>query len=158
MRALAEDLRINMGLAAADRDEMVYLESFRYNRRIALRQVVSGLRVPMELTSLGHAYLSSIPDPKRKALLAEFKQRRPRQWRVIGAQIEAARQSIQEDGVCAASWQPEVVAIATPLPTAEATYALNVSVSSTQSVETLLGQLASPLLELRRKIEIVLMR
>ena len=48
MRALAEDLRINMGLAAADRDEMVYLESFRYNRRIALRQVVSGLRVPME--------------------------------------------------------------------------------------------------------------
>jgi hypothetical protein len=53
MRALAERARINVGLAAPDRDEMVYLESIRYARRHAFRNVVSGQRVPMELTSLG---------------------------------------------------------------------------------------------------------
>ena len=46
MRALAERERINVGLAYPDRDEMVYLESIRYNRRVALRNVVSGQRVP----------------------------------------------------------------------------------------------------------------
>jgi len=43
MRALAESRRINVGLAAADRDEMVYLESIRYSRRVAFRNVVSEL-------------------------------------------------------------------------------------------------------------------
>ena len=56
MRRLAEGNRINVGLAAPDRDEMVYLESIRYARRLAFRNVVSGQRVPMELTSLGRAY------------------------------------------------------------------------------------------------------
>ena len=46
MRLLAERERINVGLAAADRDEMVYLESIRYARRVAFRSVVSGQRVP----------------------------------------------------------------------------------------------------------------
>src|SRR5580765_7411646 len=49
----AERHRINVGLAVADRDEMIYLESVRYSRRVAWRNVVAGQRVPMELTSLG---------------------------------------------------------------------------------------------------------
>ena len=49
MATLADSRRINVGLAAPDRDEMVYLESIRYSRRIAFRNVVSGLRVPMDL-------------------------------------------------------------------------------------------------------------
>jgi len=47
----AESKRIDVGLAAPDRDEMVYLESIRYSRKVAFRNVVSGQRVPMELTS-----------------------------------------------------------------------------------------------------------
>ena len=61
MRTLAERERINVGLAYPDRDEMVYLESIRYNCRVALRNIVSGQRVPMELTSLGKAYLATSP-------------------------------------------------------------------------------------------------
>jgi DNA-binding IclR family transcriptional regulator len=156
MRQLAQELRINVGLAAPDRDEMVYLESFRYNRRIALRQVVSGLRVPMELTSLGRAYLAVTPEPRRSALLQEFQVRRPHQWRSIGSAIDAARQSVRDTGVCAAAWQPEVVAVATPLPTQDGIYALNVSVSSTASMETVVGQLSSPLLKLKRELQAAL--
>ena len=55
MREVAERNHLNVGLAAPDRDEMVYLESIRYNRRVALRSVVSGQRVPTERTSLGRA-------------------------------------------------------------------------------------------------------
>src|SRR6187431_3347768 len=76
MRALAESKRINVGLAAPDRDEMVYLESIRYSRKVAFRNVVSGQRVPMELTSLGQAYLATISSARRKALYRIFKARR----------------------------------------------------------------------------------
>jgi DNA-binding IclR family transcriptional regulator len=56
IREIAQKHHINVGLAAADREEMVYLESVRYNQRVSLRNIVSGQRVPMELTSLGRAH------------------------------------------------------------------------------------------------------
>lgn len=153
MRALAESQRINVGLAAPDRDEMVYLESIRYNRRIVLRHVVSGQRVPMELTSLGRAYLAVAPEPKRKALLAMFKRRRATQWGPIGQAIEDARACVNERGYCAAAWQPEVVAVATPLVTPDAIYVLNVSISTEEPLTKVVDELCRPLMELRREIQ-----
>ena len=94
MRQAAEENKINVGLAAPDRDEMVYLESIRYNRRPSLRSVVSGQRVPMELTSLGRAYLASAPEAKRKALLAHFRQARRATWPDLGAEISLAIESV----------------------------------------------------------------
>ena len=41
--------------SVADRDDMIYLESVRYARRVSLRNVVAGQRVPIELTALGRA-------------------------------------------------------------------------------------------------------
>ncbi len=148
MRTLAETRRINVGLAAPDRDEMVYLESIRYSRRVAFRNVVSGQRVPMELTSLGRAYLATAPDARRRALLAVFRQRRGKQWPKIAADIEKAKRMVESQGFCAASWQPEVVALAAPLPAPEATYVLNVSVSTSDPMEAVIRQLSDPLLRL----------
>ena len=65
MRSEAEQRKINVGLAIADRDEMVYLESVRYSRRVSWRNVVAGQRVPMELTSLGRAWLAVATDEQR---------------------------------------------------------------------------------------------
>lgn len=152
MRALAEHERLNVGLAAPDRDEMVYLESIRYNRRVALRNVVSGQRVPMELTSLGRAYLATAPEPRRKALFTLFKQRRGKQWPAIAAEIEAATRSVRERGWCAASWQPEVVAVSAPLCLAEATYSLNLSMSTSEPVDAIAQRLCGLLLPLQRSI------
>ncbi|GAA4334056.1 hypothetical protein GCM10023165_09670 [Variovorax defluvii] len=153
MRKLAESQRINVGLAAPDRDEMVYLESIRYNRRIVLRHVVSGQRVPMELTSLGRAYLAVAPEPKRKALLAKFKQRRATPWAPIGQAIEDARACVKERGFCAAAWQPEVVAVATPLVTPDAIYVLNVSISTEEPLTKVVEELCRPLLALRLEVQ-----
>jgi DNA-binding IclR family transcriptional regulator len=152
MRALAESKKINVGLAAPDRDEMVYLESIRYSRRVAFRNVVSGQRVPMELTSLGRAYLAMASEPKRKALLALFRKRRGPQWPALAREIDAAISAVKTRGFCAASWQPEVVALATPLQTADAVYSLNVSVSSGETISDVTAALSDSLLELKTAV------
>src|SRR6185437_17113043 len=81
MAALARRLRINVGLAVRDGDEMVYLESVRFNAKGAQRSVVSGQRVPIELTALGRAWLAVAPEVERRALLAQLKTRRRTRWR-----------------------------------------------------------------------------
>lgn len=158
MRALAESQRINVGLAAPDKDEMVYLESIRYNRRVALRKVLSGQRVPMELTSLGRAYLSTISAAKRRHLQASFQNRAGDHWRELSAEIQLAIKQVQTQGYCAASWQPEVVALATPLVTGEGTYVLNVSVLTDEPAPRITRQLSAPLLKLAADIQASLAR
>jgi DNA-binding IclR family transcriptional regulator len=153
MRCLAEARHINVGLAAPDRDEMVYLESIRYNRRVALRNVVSGQRVPMELTSLGRAYLAVAPQARRKTLLALFERRRGSQWPPLAEEILRAIESVETRGFCAASWQPEVVALAAPIRSTGAAYVLNVSVSTAESIDTVARELSGPLLALLADIE-----
>lgn len=152
MRQLAERERLNVGLAAPDRDEMVYLESIRYNRRVALRNVVSGQRIPMELTSLGRAYLATATDAERSALMEAFRARRPAQWPRLRSEILAAVRKVGAEGYCAASWQPEIVALACPLHTADATYVLNLSLSTTDPIDAVAQRLAPKLLTLRDQV------
>jgi DNA-binding IclR family transcriptional regulator len=152
MRQLAERERLNVGLAAPDRDEMVYLESIRYNRRVALRNVVSGQRIPMELTSLGRAYLATATHAERSALMEAFKARRPAQWPTLRAEILAAIRQVGTDGYCAASWQPEIVALACPLHTPDATYVMNLSLSTADAIEAVAQRLAPKLLTLRDQV------
>ncbi|QHE87554.1 helix-turn-helix domain-containing protein [Hydrogenophaga sp. BPS33] len=158
MRELAERERINVGLAAPDKDEMVYLESIRYNRRVALRKVVSGQRVPMELTSLGRAYLSTLAIPKRRLLQASFERRSGANWRAVSLEINAAIRQVRAHGYCAASWQPEVVALATPLTTSEGVYVLNVSVSTEEPISRVERLLGPPLIALASGIRSSLAR
>lgn len=152
MRELAERERINVGLAAPDRDEMVYLESIRFNRRVALRNVVSGQRVPMELTSLGQAYLAVASEARRKALLRAFRKRRGKQWPMLEAQIRDAIASVHQRGYCSAAWQPEVVAISSPLRVTQGIHVLNVSVSTTESITEVVHRLSGALLSLQGNI------
>ncbi|MDM0107166.1 IclR family transcriptional regulator [Variovorax sp. J22R24] len=153
MRAASQGERINVGLAAPDRDEMVYLESIRYNRRPSLRTVVSGQRVPMELTSLGRAYLASAPEGRRKALLAHFRRLRRAQWTQLGPALSEAIRAVEEQGYCAAAWQPEVVAVATPLAFKGSHYALNVSLSTAEPFAQMVRELAPVLLALKARIQ-----
>jgi DNA-binding IclR family transcriptional regulator len=106
----------------------------------------------MELTSLGRAYLASAPVAKRKALLAHFSEARAGQWPRLGAEITLAIESVAREGYCAASWQPEVAAVATPLVFQGAYYALNVSLSSPESFEAVVRELAPTLLDLQQSI------
>jgi DNA-binding IclR family transcriptional regulator len=153
MRTLARRLRINVGLAVRDGDEMVYLESFRFNARASQRLVVSGHRVPIELTAMGRAYLAAATEPDRSALVARLKAKGRKRWPAIEHAIAEAALSIELRGFCVATWQPEVVALATPiLVEPRPIHVLNVSVTSEASVAAVIRSLETPLIELAAQI------
>jgi DNA-binding IclR family transcriptional regulator len=154
MRTEAARLHVNVGLAVPDQGDMVYLESVRYNSKVSLRTVVVGQRIPMELTSLGRAYLAVADEAARRALLDGFKRRQRSDWPRIEREIAQAADSVQRLGYCTASWQPEVVALATPiLVENRPVHVLNMSVSTPDGVAAVADELGKPLLALRAKIE-----
>jgi DNA-binding IclR family transcriptional regulator len=154
MREASNKLRVNVGLASADRSEMVYLESIRYNRKPSLRTIVAGQRVPIELTSLGRAYLSTLDEAARGALLAEIMRGyRSASWKPIGADIEKAIAKIASAGYCLASWQPGVIAMSTPLaPPGGGTLALNLSLITDETPASIERQHGPALLALKHRI------
>jgi DNA-binding IclR family transcriptional regulator len=152
MRESAQAHRINVGLAAADGDEMVYLETIRYNPRPSLRSVVSGQRVPMELTSLGRAYIAGAPPDRQETLLGHFRRVRTANWPQMESEILQAMADIAQHGYCAASWQPEVVAVATTLNFEGADYALNMSLTTADQAEIVIRRLAPLLMKLKQQI------
>jgi DNA-binding IclR family transcriptional regulator len=153
MAALARRLRINVGLAVRDGDEMVYLESVRFNARGRERSVVSGHRVPIELTALGRAWLAVAPADERAALMAQWRTKRRSRWRRLEAEIAAAADSVADKGYCVASWQPQVVALAAPIIVARRPiHVLNASVTSDAAAATVERMLEGPLLKLAAEL------
>ncbi len=153
MTALARRLRINVGLAVRDGDEMVYLESVRFNAKGSQRSVVSGQRVPIELTALGRAWLAVAPENERETLLAQLKVRRRKRWRVLEKEITDAAVCIKRHGYCVASWQPQVIALATPLLSADKrVYVLNVSVTTEEPMPSVVSALEQALLTLAAQL------
>jgi len=154
MHGLARKMRINVGLAVRDGDEMVYLESFRFNVRTAQRLIVSGHRVPIELTSLGRAWFAAAAEPDRAALLARLKARGRKRWPAIEAAIAEAASSVERRGFCYATWQPQVVALAAPIVVApRPIHVLNVSVTSDAAAATVVRTLEAPLRKLAGEIQ-----
>ena len=149
MTALARRLRINVGLAVRDGDEMVYLESVRFNTKGSQRSVVSGQRVPIELTALGRAWLAVAPEIERKTLLAQLRVKRRKRWRKLETEVGEAAAHVKLNGYCVASWQPQVIALATPLLSAQhPIHVLNVSVTTEEPLEAVIRALEQPLLAL----------
>lgn len=154
MRQVARQLQVNVGLAAADGDEMVYLESIRMGARKSPRIIASGQRLPMELTALGRASLAAQEETRRRLLLERFQARRcASRWATLSAEIDAAMHSVESQGYCAASWQPQVVSIATPLELpGYRGHALNISLSTREGIDKVSARYGQPLLELAHAI------
>ena len=99
------------------------------------------------------AWLAVAPPAVREALLAGFAGRRG-DWPRIALEIEQAIGQVERLGWCAASWQPEIVALAMPLALrGDREHVLNISVSSSLAVEVVAGRLAPALLALGGSIE-----
>ncbi len=117
---------------------MVYLESIRYSPRPTLRSIVTGQQVPMELTSLGRAYLAGIQEAERDRLLAKFKRRSATATKALIAEVQKSIRSVRRDGYCAVSWQPGVLAVAAPIALdGLPVYALNMSMQDIEPSEAL---------------------
>ena len=128
MRELAEGRRVNVGLAVADRLEMVYLDSVRYSRLGIFRHIRSGTRIPIHLTSLGFAYLAGMRAEARTELLSQLQDAFTDTWPGVSRNIENALASISRHGFCHADWQAGMAAVAAPLVIRDGgVYAVNVS-------------------------------
>lgn len=153
MREVAVRHRVNVGLAAPDRDAMVYLDSVRHGRRQSQRTVMSGQRVPMDLTSLGRAYLATLPTELRSETLRMLEGQRTQGWPRIIREIDEAAHDIAARGYCWAAWQPGVVAVATPVlwrPSSQ--LIMNISISSPTIEAEVIRSLAEPLLDLKSQV------
>jgi DNA-binding IclR family transcriptional regulator len=78
MRQASEKHKLNVGLAVADRLDMVYLESVRYNKNVALRAVAAGQRVPIERTSLGLAWIARLDSHSQENILNDLRKQKRR--------------------------------------------------------------------------------
>jgi len=127
MRKLACSEQINVGLAVAEQQDMVYLESIREQQRF-FRNVSSGSRIPIEQTSLGRAALYALGKQARDDMLAAIAPRYGRGWTAMRAEIRRSLADIAKNGYCHSSWQAGMVALAAPLVLPDgAAHALNIS-------------------------------
>ncbi|MES2184026.1 MAG: helix-turn-helix domain-containing protein [Pseudomonadota bacterium] len=116
MRHFAEGRSINVGLAVRDGTDMVYLTSVRKSRSELFRHVTAGSRIPVALTALGRAWLSTLAPVDMRSTLAELKARHPLRWDLRRRDIELAVANCREHGYCSATWQTGIVSVAMPLP------------------------------------------
>lgn len=115
MREIADGLRINVGLAVADGDDMIYLESVRKSRLGLFRHVVSGSRLPMAETALGRAWLAGVGTDARQAALRALAPRYGARWARLARDLTASLRQVERAGYCGVAWQVGMVSIATPL-------------------------------------------
>lgn len=146
MRETAENQRINVGLAAADGEEMVYLESVRRHRAGMFRHVTAGSRIPMESTSLGRAHLATLPKAELDAMLARFRARRRTHWPQLAREIRESIAAVERQGWCRASWQPGVLALAAPLEGVPG-YVMNLSLATDRLSDAEIRANLAPLLK-----------
>ncbi len=108
MRRIAEDKKVNVGLAVADQTAMVYLASVRHSGDSVsrTRRVVPGTRVPMEATAIGLAYLAALPAAVRADLVEEITEKAGEPCPVLQKEVARGIAQAQALGYCTANYQP----------------------------------------------------
>ncbi len=153
MQAVGRQMRVNVGLAVADHDDMIYLENLPFGPKATLRKIVVGQRVPMALTALGRAYLSTLDGQALTLTMAKLKARHKRDWDKLYPQIQADMRVAQAQGFCAVAWQPGVVSIAAPMEIAnEPVHLVNMSLYTEDRLARVSQVLSPALLRLRDAI------
>jgi IclR family transcriptional regulator, positive regulator for flagellar biogenesis len=156
MRVLAQGRQVNVGMATADLDEMVYLESVRFSRKGIFRRMVAGSRIPMIETSLGCAYLASLDTFQRKKTLLTLRQAQSPVWPSMAKKLQKELKKFRAQGYCYAQWQAGMGAIAAPVRSPSGrTYAVNISfpVGGDDTESALIKEYAPLLQDLIAQIE-----
>ena len=154
MKLLADKFQVNVGLAVADGDELVYLHAIRRSLGGVPRHVTTGHRVPVELTAIGHAYLATLNGENLARVLKLVRPRHKSRWRVIEAEVHKSIRQVGRVGYCNVEWLPgmKTVAIAVELLFC-APYLVNLSVKSDQCDDNRMrNELAPELLRLATKL------
>ncbi len=154
---LAAQTESSVVLGAREQLHMVCLEISQGHPLFRLNLDV-GVRVPHGLTALGRAHLCGIPDAQRDEWLQRYRaETNLVDWQSTEASILQALRDYQQYGFCYSlgQWNPEVYAVGVPLPSAQGSGTLALSLSGpvfNMSAERLVGELGPRLLALRDRL------
>jgi DNA-binding IclR family transcriptional regulator len=114
MQALSEQTSAAVHLSIPHRHSMIVIDTYRNSASFA---VDIGSRVPMATTSIGRAFISSLPPPERVRMFEELRAARPDDWPQLKKTLEEALREYQEHGYCLGlgDWRRDVNGIAVPL-------------------------------------------
>jgi DNA-binding IclR family transcriptional regulator len=114
MQALSEQTAAAVHLSIPHRTSMIVIDTYRNSASFA---VDIGSRVPIATTSIGRAYVSSLPPLERARVLEELRGASPEQWPQMKKAFEVALREFEEHGYCLGlgDWRRDVNGIAVPL-------------------------------------------
>ena len=114
MQALSEQTTAAVHLSIPHRTSMIVIDTYRNSASFA---VDIGSRVPMASTSMGRAYVSSLPTLERTGMLEELRAASPEDWPQVRKAFEVALREFEEHGYCLGlgDWRRDVNGIAVPL-------------------------------------------
>jgi len=105
MQALASAADCAIAMGVPDRLSMIYVEVCHGAGPMILRLGV-GSRVPIALTSMGRAYVSSLPDREREVALRRLREADPDGWDDTRRELDEALRQYRSLGFClsAGAW------------------------------------------------------
>jgi DNA-binding IclR family transcriptional regulator len=157
IRKMAEHEKINVGLAIADQDEMIYLAALRKSEDgiSRTRRLVPGSRVPIEATAVGRACLAFLPQAQRDELLLQIAGKYRGKWVKLKSDILRSMEEMTRVGFCTVVWLPGLIGIGTAIRAPDGTvYGVNISFQFDQeSRDKLVERYAPMLLQLAQDIQ-----
>ena len=116
-----------VAIGGRDRHSMIYFGQSRAG--VVNVQLDVGSRIPIATTAMGRAYLWSLPDDERAALLRELRDHYGGRWAKMRDGIERAGETVAKHGfaISAGEWQDDVHAVGVALMLNDGTgpYAFN---------------------------------
>ncbi len=115
MAELANESGGTIGLGIADGLDMTYVEIARGEAGLT-RNIFVGMRIPIATSTLGWAYLAGLNAQDRAATMARLAEAMPKQWKKLGARLDAAFAEIERRGFCLAmeAFSPQTCAVGVP--------------------------------------------
>lgn len=128
LQELGEYTKGSVHLAVNDRLSMQVIDTY-WNSASFFIDI--GSRVPVATTSLGRAWVASMPAPERRRILESMRTSRPADWAVNRRRMEQAFRDFAAHGFCfgIGDWRREINAVAAPLPLPDGSGTIVVGVS-----------------------------
>lgn len=126
MQQFSDRVGLSVGLGTRNGLDMVLIGSCHTDNMITLRHS-AGERMPMAVTAIGRAFLSSLPEEEREYLMQRLARRNRARWPEHEAAIRRAGEEIARNGFCSSmgEWMSDISGVAVPLQLREGLFALN---------------------------------